>query len=158
MTTARRSDAPADSWVRRGLAMPHTAESIREQCVTHEAQGWWEVMEAEGWTEKIQAETAEFNAFLARIEAGEGEPEVLVHCSSDSGTGRNTKAVISAGVRLDDYHFEAHEPFVYESRSMDGRLKAHEWIRRQIWRKDPAKSRLVVDPDVTIRWETDPRV
>jgi len=137
--------------------MPHTAESIREQCVIHEAQGWWEVMQAEGWTEKTQADTAELNAFLARIAAGEGEPEVWVHCSSDSGTGWNKKAVISAGVRLDGYHFEAH-PFVYESRSRDGRLKAHEWIKRQIWREDPAKSRLVVDPDVTIRWETDPRV
>ncbi|MFD8340007.1 hypothetical protein ACFV42_46580 [Streptomyces solisilvae] len=137
--------------------MPHTAASIREKSITFQAQGWWEVMEAEGWTEEIRRETAELNAVLARIEAGEGEPEVWVHCSSDTGTGWTKKAVITAGVRLDDVHYPAHDPVVYESRSRDGRLKAHEWIRRQIWHKDPAKSRLVIDADVTLRWETDPR-
>jgi len=92
------------------------------------------------------------------VEHGEGSPEVRVRCSSDPRTGRKKTAGITAGLQIKGDHVPAHSPITYgPTRSRDGQLKPHEWIKRQIWRKNPSRSRLVVDERVPVRWETVPR-
>lgn len=137
----------------RGMNMPITPETIRARAVEYNGPA------CETWDELTEQDQAECTAMLARIQAGDGEAEVWVHCFSDTGTGWNKRAVITAGVRLDGYHIPAHRPVVYHCRKTprEGALKAHEVVKRRIWRKNPKLSRLVIHPAVPIRWETDPR-
>lgn len=138
----------------RGTDMPITPEAIRSRVLTHHT-AWMIRAETERGCD--DPEIRQLATLLMRVEHGEGSPDVRVHCSSDTGTGYMKTAVITAGLRIDGDHLPAHSPITYgPTRSRDGRLKAHEWIKRQIWRKDPARSRLVVDERVPVRWETDP--
>ncbi|MGW1159357.1 hypothetical protein ACWD48_14250 [Streptomyces sp. NPDC002519] len=139
----------------RGIDMPVTPEAIRSRFLAYHA-AWMIRAEAERGTG--DREIQELAALLIRVEHGEGRPEVRVRCSSGTGTGHLKTAVITAGLRIGDDHVPAHSPIAYgPSRSRDGRLKPHEWIKRRIWRKDPARSQLVVDPRVPVRWESVPR-
>ncbi|WP_328373490.1 hypothetical protein OG800_50400 (plasmid) [Streptomyces sp. NBC_00445] len=139
----------------RGTDMPVTPESIRSRFLAYHA-AW--LVRAETERGNGDPEIQELAALLIRVEHGEGSPEVRVRCLSDSGTGHWKTAVIIAGLRIDGDHLPAHSPIAYgPTRNRDGQLKAHEWIKRRIWRKDPARSQLVVDKRVPVRWETDPR-
>ncbi|MFD7899027.1 hypothetical protein [Streptomyces sp. NPDC059743] len=136
----------------RGTDMPVTPEAIRSRVLAHHA-AWLIRAEAERGCD--DPEIRELTVLLIRVERGEGSPEVRVRCSSDSRSGHMKTAVITAGLRIDGDHLPAHSPIAYgPTRSLDGRLKAHEWIKQRIWRKDRARSRLVVDERVPVRWET----
>ncbi|RLU82547.1 hypothetical protein CTZ27_29930 [Streptomyces griseocarneus] len=140
----------------RGIDMPTTPETIRSRLLAYHA-AWLIRAEAERGG-RADPEIQSLAAQLVRVENGEGTPEVRVHCFSDSGTGWMKQAVITAGLSIDGTHIPAHSPVTYgPTRSPDGHLKAHEWIKRRIWRQDPKRSQLVVDKRVPVRWETDPR-
>ncbi|WP_424892202.1 hypothetical protein [Streptomyces sp. XH2] len=140
----------------RGIDMPTAPETIRSRFLAYHA-AWLVRAEAERGG-CAGPEIQSLAALLMRVENGEGTPEVRVYCFSDSGTGWMKRAVITAGLSIDGTHIAAHSPVTYgPARSRDGRLKAHEWIKRRIWRKDPKHSQLVVDERVPVRWETDPR-
>jgi hypothetical protein len=136
----------------RGIDMPVTPEAIRSRFLAYHA-AWLVRAEAERGCD--DPEIRQLAALLIRVEHGEGGPEVRVRCSSDPRTDRKKTAVITAGLRIEGDHVPAHSPIAYgPTLSRNGQLKAHEWIKRQIWRKDPARSRLVVDQRVPVRWET----
>ncbi|MFI5986903.1 hypothetical protein ACIBEA_39330 [Streptomyces sp. NPDC051555] len=137
----------------RGTDMPTTPEAIRSKFLTH--HGAW-IVRAEIEHGHDAPGVQSRAALLVRVENGAGRPEVRVRCFSDGGWRK--RAEITAGLSIDGEHIPAHSPITYSPvRSRYGYRKIHKWIKSQIWRKDPTRSQLVVDPRVPVRWESAPR-
>ncbi|MFK0279469.1 hypothetical protein ACIQVL_03210 [Streptomyces sp. NPDC090499] len=94
-----------------GTDMPSTAEEIRAAAVAYNAVG--------STPEELSA-------------IGTGTATVRVHCASDSGTGWNVTATITAGVDTPLGHIPAHPPVVEKFRRRDGREDAAVNARRVI--------------------------
>ncbi|GHH31434.1 hypothetical protein [Streptomyces rubradiris] len=141
----------------QSLHLPSTAATIRAAVRPHQ-EALAAELAADRYARPLTAEeTAEEEKMIARIEAGEGAPEVFVRCFSDRGTGWTKTAIITAGIRIDDYLFEAAKPVHFGPVYARATEKPHETIKRYIWRVNQAKSMLVVASDVPVIWYDDPR-
>lgn len=94
-----------------GTDLPATADDVRAAALAYNA--------VEGAPEELAAARA-------------GTPTVRVHCRSDTGTGWNVTARITAGVDSPLGHIPAHPPVVVTFRKRDGRLDAAANARRVI--------------------------
>ncbi|MFC9280910.1 hypothetical protein [Streptomyces collinus] len=96
-----------------GTDLPATAEEIRKAALAYSA--------ADATPEELSA-------------IATGMVGVRVFCRSDSGTGWNVTATITAGVDSALGHIPAHPPIVLTFRKRDGRYDAAENMRRMFGR------------------------
>ncbi|MFE9613116.1 hypothetical protein [Streptomyces sp. NPDC006012] len=151
------TDHPQKHAARPSLHFPSTAAAIRAAIRPHRDALAAE-LDADPHTPALTPEeAAEEEALIARIEAGEGAPEVFVRCFSDKGTGWMKTATVTAGIRIDDYLFEAANPVHFGPVRCRPTEKPHQTIKRHIWRVSRSRSMLVVEPDVSVVWYDDPR-
>ncbi|MGW2028462.1 hypothetical protein [Streptomyces decoyicus] len=105
-------------------------------------------------TESLPCCTTETErALFARVARGDGSAVVVVSVRSDTGTGWMKTAVIRGGIDVDGSFIPAEQgTALYTSRATRG-MNGAEWVKRQMWRSDPARSRLV--SFVPVRFECD---
>lgn len=142
---------------RPSLHFPSTAAAIRAAIRPHRDALTAELDADPHAPALTSKETAEEEALIVRIEAGEGEPEVFVRCFSDSGTGWTKSATITAGIRIDGYLFEAAKPVRFGPVRCRPTEKPHQTIKRHIWRVNQSRSMLAIDPGICVVWHDDPR-